>query len=71
MVCAMAFSAADLTTLEEAIASGTRRVSINGRDIEYRSMEDLLAAYNLIKRQVEATSRPRLRRGRYNPDYTD
>jgi len=71
MVSAMAFSSSDLTTLEEAIASGTRRVAINGRDIEYRSIEDLIKAYNLIKRQVEATSRPMLRRGRYNPDYTD
>jgi hypothetical protein len=67
----MAFSSTDVETLEAAIASGTKRVSIGGRDIEYRSMDDLISAYNLIKRQVEASSRPRLRRGRYNSAYSD
>ena len=66
---AVSFSATDLENLESAIARGELRVAIDGRDVVYRSMDDLIQAYNLVKRQVESATRPSVRRGRYNPYY--
>lgn len=45
----MAFSTAQLTALEEAIASGELKVSFDGKQVEYRSMDELLKAYNTIR----------------------
>jgi len=67
----MAFSSSDLEALETAIATGSLRVAINGREIQYRGMDDLIKAYNLVKRQVESSTKPSLRRGRYNSGYSD
>jgi hypothetical protein len=41
----MAYTSDDLTTIERAIASGTRLVRFSdGREIQYHSMQDLMAA---------------------------
>lgn len=44
----MAFTQTELDTLDIAIASGTLRVKFQDREVEYRSMKDLLAARTLI-----------------------
>lgn len=46
----MAFTKDDLDALDEAIASGESTVKINGREVTYRSMSDLLLAKRHIAR---------------------
>lgn len=50
----MAFTTAQLTALEEAIASGELTVSYEGKTVTYRSMADLQKAYDMVKSALEA-----------------
>jgi hypothetical protein len=45
----MAFTTADLTAIERAIASGELRVKFSDREVEYRSISELLRAKDTIK----------------------
>lgn len=45
----MAYTAADLTTIERAIASGSRRVRFADQEVEYRSLDELMKARDEIK----------------------
>lgn len=63
----MAFSAADVTALERAIAAGTLSVQLGDRRITYQSMADLIRARDLAKSEVASetagdTKAQRLRR---------
>ena len=49
---------AELTALRRAYASGTLRVSYDGRSVEYGSAEDLLVRIRTIERAVAGASRP-------------
>lgn len=56
----MAFTTGDLVALENAIKSGTRRVTYGDRTVEYQSVKDMIAARNLIKAEIEgAPAAPR------------
>ena len=46
----MAFKQEDLDELDEAIACGELAVKINGREVTYRSMNELLLAKRHISR---------------------
>ena len=48
----MAFTVDDLTLLDEAIACGELAVKINGREVNYRSMKELLQAKRHIQRTI-------------------
>ncbi len=50
----MAFTQADLDNIEEAIALGVTKVTVNGHTTEYADIENLLKARNAI-RQALAT----------------
>lgn len=50
----MAWVAADLTAIEKAIAKGILRVQLTGGSVEYRNMDDLIKARNLIKGTLDA-----------------
>jgi hypothetical protein len=50
----MAFTAAQLTALEEAIASGELTVEFEGKRVTYRSMAELLQARDVVKAGLEA-----------------
>lgn len=50
----MAFSTTQLTAVEAAIASGELVVQYDGRRVEYRSMQELIAARDLIKAELIA-----------------
>ena len=54
----MAFSSSDLSTVETAIVSGVKvgRVTVNGKTIEYRSLDELLRLRDLIRDEVAAAS---------------
>jgi hypothetical protein len=41
-----------LTTLEAALASGTTRVTYNGRSVEYGTVDNLLKAIQYIKSEL-------------------
>lgn len=48
----MAYKQADLDALTAAIATGTRRVTINGRTVEYGSLDDMLRVKAMIERDL-------------------
>ena len=58
----MAWTQAELDALRKAYASGTLRVSYEGRSVEYGSEADLLRRIRTIEREMAAeagTSKPR------------
>jgi len=60
----MAFSTADLESINAAIASGELTVSVQGRSVTYRSIDDLLKAKRAIEDGLRAQSAaPRARTG--------
>ncbi|RQZ24175.1 hypothetical protein DIE14_21930 [Burkholderia sp. Bp9017] len=52
----MAFTQNDLIAVERAIASGALTVEYNGKKTTFRSVQELLAARDLIKADVAAAS---------------
>lgn len=50
----MAWTQTDLDVIEKAIASGQRRVRLDGREVEYHSISEMLKARDLIKSGVRA-----------------
>lgn len=58
----MSFTSADLSAIHAAIASGELTVSVQGRTVTYRSMDDLLKAKTTIESTLasqRATGRSR------------
>ncbi|MFO0992568.1 MAG: hypothetical protein U1E67_11635 [Hyphomicrobiales bacterium] len=56
----MNWTDAELDALRRAFASGTLRVSYEGRTVEYGSAADLLSRIRTIEREMTATSDNRL-----------
>lgn len=50
----MAFTTTQLTALEEAIGSGELEVSYDGKTVKYRSMSELMKAYNMVRSSLIA-----------------
>jgi hypothetical protein len=50
------WSASELSALRRAYASGTTRVSYDGKSVDYGTAEDLLARIRTIERAVAGTS---------------
>lgn len=60
----MGFSATDLESINAAIASGELTVSVQGRSVTYRSIDDLIKAKRVIEDGLLAQSAtPRARTG--------
>jgi len=59
----MAYSQTQLEALEAALASGTLRVTLEGRSLEYRSVDELKKAIAEVKASLAAADpvRPRSR----------
>lgn len=49
---------AELAALKRAYASGTLRVSYDGKSVEYGSADDLLSRIRTIEREMSSTSSP-------------
>lgn len=47
----MAYTQKDIDAVERAIATGTLRVTINGKTVEYRSLDELLRVRDLMRRE--------------------
>lgn len=61
----MAFTANDLQALEAALAKGERRVTFGDKTVEYRSIDELMAATREVKRALAGTA-PVKRQIRFN-----
>lgn len=48
----MAYSQTDLDNIEAAIAEGVSSVSVAGRTITYRSLDDMIRLRDLIRREL-------------------
>jgi predicted RNA-binding protein len=63
----MAYTLEQLANVEEAIASGTLRVELNGRLVVYQSLADLIRLRDMMKAELAVTT-PVSARGRaWNP----
>lgn len=51
----MAFTLGQLHAIEAALASGSLKVSYDGKTVEYRSTDDLIKTRNLIRGDLIAT----------------
>jgi len=49
----MAYTVEQLTAIESAIASGQLKVAFQGREVVYRSMDDLIKARSVIKSELQ------------------
>jgi hypothetical protein len=54
----MAWTNADLETIEAAIASGAKRVRFQTHEAEYHSMTEMLRARDVIKAAINPASAP-------------
>lgn len=52
----MSFTQTQLDAVNAAIASGTRRVTYDGKTVEYGSMAELIQAKGMIERALNASS---------------
>lgn len=50
----MAFTTADITRLDRAIVSNTLKVVVDGHEVQYRSMDELLKARAFVAEQLAA-----------------
>ena len=51
----MSFTLAQLEAIETAIASGELKVAYDGREVIYRSMDDLIKARNTISAALQTS----------------
>ena len=58
MVLMADWTETELSALRRAYASGTTRVSYDGKSVDYGSAEDLLARIRTIERAIAGTTRP-------------
>lgn len=64
----MAFTQTQIDSLKEALATGTRSVSVNGRTVTYSSTAEMLQLLRIMEAEVNpqsATSRPAVRSLRF------
>lgn len=59
------FTQADLDALNDAIASGTKKVSYNGQTVEYRDMSEMLRARQMIRNALGVTKATRSSRAAF------
>ncbi len=52
----MAFTQSDIDNLDEAIAAGEKTVKVNGREVEYRSIEEMLKVRRFILAELARKS---------------
>ena len=64
----MAFTQAQLEALREAYAAGATRVSIDGRTVEYRSLDELSRAIARIERELGQCATDRFSLVRFSRD---
>ncbi len=58
----MAWTASDLEEIEKAIKTGTLRVKYSDREVQYRSLEEMLKIRDLIAKDVNDSAAVPLRK---------
>lgn len=56
MLSSMAYTQADLDTIEAAIKSGEKELVLDGNSVTYTDVDDLLKIRNLIQRELNGGS---------------
>jgi hypothetical protein len=51
----MSFTTAQLTAIETAIGTGELKVVYEGKEVQYRSMDDLLKARDRIRSELQSS----------------
>jgi len=68
----MAWTATDLDEIEKAIKTGTLRVKYSDREVQYRSLDEMLKIRDLIAKEVaEAGSKPLRKLAQYSKGLGD
>lgn len=57
----MAYTQSDLDALQSAIAKGTRRVRLNGEEVEFRDLKEMERIEAKIKGELGLTTAKRIR----------
>lgn len=65
----MSFTQGQIDALKAAIASGTMRVTYDGKSIEYRSLDEMVQALGMMEREVNSAA-GRARQTHFNPVYS-
>ncbi len=52
----MAWTASQLAALEDAIATGTTRVTHDGKTVEYRSLAEMIQVRNLMRTEMASSA---------------
>lgn len=52
----MAFTTADLDSLKSALARSARKVRINGEEVEYQSVDEMLRVKAMIEAELQGVS---------------
>jgi hypothetical protein len=64
----MTWSQTDLDTLDRAIASGERRVRLQDKEVEFRTIDEMLQIRSLISNSLEPTQKIGMKRIQMVPD---
>lgn len=52
----MSYTQGQIDALKSAIASGTQRVTYDGKTVEYRSLAEMVTALGMMEREVNAAA---------------
>jgi hypothetical protein len=64
----MAWTQADLDTLDAAIASGERRVRLQDKEVEFRTLDEMLRIRSAISNSLDPTARTGTKRVQMTPE---
>lgn len=64
----MAFTQADLDAIETALKSGELRVRLGDKEVQYRTLDDLIRARAIIASELSGTSRSGMLRIKMHTD---
>jgi hypothetical protein len=57
----MAYTEADLATLQRALVSGSKKVRFSdGREVEYRSLEEIKEIIRMVQEELSGLRKPRV-----------
>ena len=65
----MAYTQADLDAIEEALRGGVQTVSYEGKSVTYRSLDDLLRIWKVIRQELGLLLKARTFIAAHNPGF--
>jgi hypothetical protein len=64
----MAWTQTDLDTLDSAIASGERRVRLQDKEVEFRTLDEMLRIRAVINNSLDPTAKTGMKRVQMTPE---